>query len=347
VQQLLWQTALRIEDGRASASQTDVRQAMQALQDALARDAPDAEIERLTQELRQAIDRYLQALAENAQRRDGDQTPFDPSKTLSAQDLKSLLDRAHDLARTGNRDRARDLLSQLQDMLENLKSAHSMAMQGHGGQAMRQMQDLMQRQQQLLDRSFRQSRQGQRGQMGGGDGQPGGGQPGGQQGRGDAAQQEALRRALGDLMRQLGEQQGGDIPQALGQAERAMRDAGEALGHGQPGQAIGPQTEALDQLQQAARSMAEQMMQQMGQGDGQNDINGQPSGRRPRNNADRDPLGRDRSGNGTYDEGDVKVPDQADVQKSREILDELRRRAGERDRPELEREYIDRLLKRF
>ena len=86
-------------------------------------------------------------------------------------------------------------------------------------------------------------------------------------------------------------------------------------------------------------------MNQMGQGQG--DPNGgDPSGMRPRR-ADRDPLGRERSGNGTYDQGDVKIPDQSDVQKSREILDELRRRSGERSRPELERDYIDRLLKRF
>jgi len=32
---------------------------------------------------------------------------------------------------------------------------------------------------------------------------------------------------------------------------------------------------------------------------------------------------------------------------SGEILDELRRRAGERSRPEIELDYIDRLLKRF
>jgi hypothetical protein len=35
------------------------------------------------------------------------------------------------------------------------------------------------------------------------------------------------------------------------------------------------------------------------------------------------------------------------MQKAREILDELRRRAGERDRPQIERDYIDRLLQRF
>jgi Domain of unknown function (DUF4175) len=35
------------------------------------------------------------------------------------------------------------------------------------------------------------------------------------------------------------------------------------------------------------------------------------------------------------------------LQKSRQILDELRRRAGERSRPAIELDYIDRLLRRF
>jgi hypothetical protein len=91
--------------------------------------------------------------------------------------------------------------------------------------------------------------------------------------------------------------------------------------------------------------MAEQM-NQMGEGQGGPD-RGDPSGMRPRRKADRDPLGRERNGNGSYDQGDVAIPDQGELQKSREILDELRRRSGERSRPEIERDYIDRLLKRF
>ena len=47
------------------------------------------------------------------------------------------------------------------------------------------------------------------------------------------------------------------------------------------------------------------------------------------------------------DQGDVKIPDQDMMQKSREILDELRRRAGEHYRPQIELDYIDRLLQRF
>ncbi|HZS82405.1 MAG TPA: TIGR02302 family protein [Stellaceae bacterium] len=352
VQQMLWDAALQIEDGQVSLAQRELRDLQRKLQDALANNAPDAEIERLMNELQQAIDRYLQALAQNMQRLDPDQLknlpPMDRSRMVNRDDLQRMLDRARQLARTGSRDAARDLLAQLQEMLENLQAGRMDQMQGGSPQqqrqreAMRQMRELMQRQQQLLDRSFRSSRRGQRGQQNGQMGQQG--EEGDQLGdQSDAAgQQEALRRMLGEMMRRMGEGQG-DIPQPLGRAERAMRDAVEALKRNAPGDAVGPQTEALDQLQQAARDLADQMANQygMGQGDRNGRTNGMPSPR-----ADRDPLGRTPSGGNGTDE-DVKIPDQADVQRSREILDELRRRAGERSRPVIEREYIDRLLKRF
>ncbi len=350
VQQLLWDTAVRIEDGRTPLVQRDLRDAMKALQDALARNAPDAEIEKLTRELKQAIDRYLQALAQNAQQQnqDQDRQPPDPSQMLSQQDLQRMLDRARELARTGSRDAARDLLSQLQEMLENLRTARPGQMQNGQAQAMRQMQDLMRRQQQLLDRSFRQSRQSQNGQPGqmGRNGRP---QPGNQDGD-MAGDQEALRRQLGEMMRQLGEQSG-DIPQSLGRAERAMRGAAGALQQGQPGDAIAPQTEALDQLQQAARGMAEQMMGRAG--DGKPGGN-QPGDRDGRRQAERDPFGRfnaqDNANSGIDDGGQLRLGGPTGnyaVEKAKGILEELRRRAGERGRPEIEHEYIDRLLKQF
>jgi uncharacterized protein (TIGR02302 family) len=389
VQQLLWDTALRIEDGRMSLAEREMRRLQQELQDALAKNAPDAEIERLMKELQQALDRYLQALAENMARNpDQYQQPVDSSKVISSRDLQRMLDRARDLARNGARDQARELLSQLQNMLENLRMAKPGQMPQQGSseaqKMMRDMRELMQRQQQLLDRSFRaQQQQGQQGQQGrmGQRGQQPGQQPGQQQGQqsgqqqgqqsgqqqgqqsgqqqggdqpdangqlGDAAgQQEGLRRMLGEMMRRLGDGLG-DIPEPLGRAERAMRDAAEALQRRQPGQAIGPQTEALDQLQQAARDFAQQMQRRMqGQLGNPNDDEVGATDGTPRDRVERDPLGRPLSNNGTYDQGDVKIPDQNTLQKAREILDELRRRAGERFRPEIELDYIDRLLKRF
>ena len=268
---------------------------------------------------------------------------------LTGRDLQRMIDRARELARSGAQQQARELLSQLQDMLENLQSARPGETQQRGGgeaeQMMRGLQKMMHRQQQLLDRSFRAQQQAEGG--------PQNGQENGQQGQrgmpgdlGDeAGQQENLRRALGDMMRRLGSG-AGEIPDPLGRAERAMHEATGALQRGQAGAAIDPQTEALDQLQQGARELAKQLRQRENSFADQGDDSGATDRDGP-DGGDRDPFGRPLSSNGTYDQGDVKIPDAGILQKSREILDELRRRAGERARPELELDYIERLLRRF
>jgi hypothetical protein len=74
-------------------------------------------------------------------------------------------------------------------------------------------------------------------------------------------------------------------------------------------------------------------------------------GRNPDRRADdrRDPLGRSlKEGNAGLDEsGDVKVPDEMERARTRAIQEELRRRSAERERPQPELEYIERLLRQF
>ena len=119
------------------------------------------------------------------------------------------------------------------------------------------------------------------------------------------------------------------------EAEKALRD-GDLKG------ASEAESRALDQLRQGARSMAEQMMKQRNQRMGQGQ--GGPNGPR----GPLDPLGRAPSATDGSDPGTgVKVPDQIDVQRAREILEELRRRLGENTRPTFELEYLERLLKQF
>ena len=69
-------------------------------------------------------------------------------------------------------------------------------------------------------------------------------------------------------------------------------------------------------------------------------------GMRPGN---RDPFGRrqQEEGNQGTATGRVKIPGEREMQRAREILKELRRRAGDLWRPEIELDYIERLLKRF
>lgn len=47
------------------------------------------------------------------------------------------------------------------------------------------------------------------------------------------------------------------------------------------------------------------------------------------------------------DTQNVTIPEESDMQRARRIRDELYRRSGDRERPQFEREYIDRLLERF
>jgi hypothetical protein len=138
----------------------------------------------------------------------------------------------------------------------------------------------------------------------------------------------------------------GEIPGPLGRAEQEMRDAARALQQGQPGQATGPQQNALDQLQQGMQAMQQAMQQQGDQpGQGSAPAMGQ-QGLSP--GQQRDPLGRSREDGGrAASNEDVQIPDEMQMQRSREILNELRERSGDRTRPEFERDYIDRLLNRF
>lgn len=369
VQQLLWDTALRVEDGEVSIASRDLREAQQALQDALSRNAPDAEIERLMDELAQAIDKFLDAMQQQMAQNQGEMQPMDPEtlenmQMVDRQDLMEMLERAREMARTGAREAAQEMLSQLQNMLENLQNMPMQAMQdqrtSEAMEMMRNLQGLTQRQRELLDRTFREAqREGQQGQMGeqGQQGQPQQGQQPGQQqgqqgegqgqaGRGNrpasAAEQEALRRMLGEMMRRLGEMTG-EIPDSLGNAERSMRNAGRALGEAQPGQAVPHQSDAIDQLQQGMQSMAEQMMQALGAMPGAP----QQSNQQQQPGDGRDPLGRSTEEGGYGTGNDVEIPSDAEMQRARDILRELHRRAGQPNRPPVERNYIDRLLERF
>ncbi len=343
VQEILWDTALRLEDGGLSLAERDLRDIQRELSDALARGAADDEIERLMGRYREALDRYLQALAEQAQRQAqrGEIRPFDPdTRLLDNRDLQDMLDRARELSRSGARDAARDMLGRLQELLENLRasvtrglSPQQQRMQQQMGRDARELRDLLNRQQRLLDETFRAGRQG---------GQPQNGQP--QNGRQMSAQdlagrQEALRRALVDVMRRIGEA-AGSIPEALGRAERSMNKARQSLERQAPGAAVGPQSDALDQLRQGTQAMIQDMMRQMG-------MQGPGRGQRRAGETPNDPLGRPLPGDwGRGDDG-VKIPDEPDTRRAREILQELYRRARDRARPPVERDYIDRLLKRF
>jgi uncharacterized protein (TIGR02302 family) len=392
VSTMLWDTALRIEDGQLSVAARRLRELERQLQDALAGDASDEKIEQLMDQLKEAIDEYLEAMSKQMKNQRGQQPQQgegqeEMADAMRRQDLQDMIDQMRDMAKTGARDSAREMLSRLQEMMENMRmgqqrmSPQQRAMQ----EMMRQLSELSKQQQRLMDDTYKQHQDGARQRRDGGDqsnewGQMGGrrmqqpprfgegvprernqgmqrngprreGRPGGPErdGPGSMAEQlaraqEQLRRELGEFMRKLSDGFN-QIPDGFGQAERAMKDAVGALNKGEPGDAVGPQADALGQMQEGARALNELMREQManGQGTPSEQAQGMQDGRQD----ETDPLNRRRSGQGFFDRSTLGIPEESDVQKARRLFDELRRRSGERSRPVLELDYIDRLLKRF
>jgi uncharacterized protein (TIGR02302 family) len=352
----LWSMAVLLEDGNVSETEKALRAAQDALREALERGASDEEIKRLMDQLRAALDKFLQALAEELRKNPQMARPLDPNamRQLRSQDLRSMLDRMERLARSGAKDAARQLLEQLQQMLENLQMARpggEMDDDDEMSSALNELGDMIRKQQQLRDRTFRQG-QDQRRQQRGQRGQQG--QQGDPNQFGELRQdQQALREQLNKLLEELrkrgmpqqgqGGQQGKEMDQ-LGSAGEAMGEAQGQLGDSDADGAVDSQGRALEALRRGAQGLAQSMQQQMGNGPGP----GNP-GRtgRARANQDTDPLGRPLRGRDYGDDTTVKVPGEIDVQRARRILEELRKRFGESFRPQLELDYIERLLKDF
>jgi uncharacterized protein (TIGR02302 family) len=353
----LWALAVTIEDGNISDVDKALRAAQDALKQALERGASDEEIKKLTQDLRQAMDNYMRQLAE--QFRNNPQAlarPLDPNtKFLRQQDLNNMLERMERLSRQGDKEGARQLLDQLQQMLENLQ----MAQPGQGGgdsdmeQALNELGDMIRKQQQLRDKTYKQGQDSRR------DRQRGGKQ--GDQSMGDLQQdQQGLRDRLRKLQdelakRGLGPGQKGDQGQpgadqgdgedGLAEADGAMGDAGSRLGEGNADAAVDSQGKALEALRKGAQSLADAMQQ--GDGDQTGDGPGDRMGRQQAGPNGTDPLGRPLRGREWGDELSKMIPGEMDVQRVRRILEELRRRLSDPSRPQIELDYIERLLKDY
>ncbi|HJY18706.1 MAG TPA: TIGR02302 family protein, partial [Xanthobacteraceae bacterium] len=81
----LWQMAVDIEDGNMSDAQDALRNAENALQQALARGAGDDEIKQLMDKLREAMARYMQALAQQLKNNQQLARPLDPNAQVMTQ----------------------------------------------------------------------------------------------------------------------------------------------------------------------------------------------------------------------------------------------------------------------
>ncbi len=382
-QQRLWQLALHIEDGRTERTARALDQAREAAQEALDRAMQNpseqnrAALDNKLKELQDAIQRHMDALADQARRSEDEMASDQSQQRLDNEQMQDKADAARQAARQGRMDDAKQEMAELDRMLDALKNARpgsdaqeqrNAAQRQRGRQQLGAVQDLIQRQSQLLDHAQSRADPGSEAlhvvppppQLG-----PNPADDPARQA--DQRVQQALRRALGELMQQFGDLTG-KVPDSLGDADKAMRDSVAALGQGQDAQASTDQAAAIAALQKGGREMGQEMTRQFGPpqpGEGGDDPfgnngmalrdgQGDGTGGYPREGSlgrgvGRDPLGR-RYGDGASgadESSDVAIPDKRERDRTQAIEEELRRRDAQRSRPQEELDYIGRLLKQF
>ncbi|UPK26324.1 DUF4175 family protein [Bradyrhizobium sp. 195] len=314
----------------------------------------------------------IQKLEEYKRATERSQSSSRDRSVITQRDLDDLLRQIEKAAREGNKEAAQRMLEQLAQIMENLQ----MAQPGQSGesemeQALNELSDMIRKQQQLRDKTFKQGQDSRRDRSRGKQGDQSmsdlqqdqqslrdrlkklqdelakrGLAQKGQKGQKGQQGQQGQKGQQGD-QGQNGDQDGddGDDDGSLDTADGAMGDAGSKLGEGNADGAVDSQGKALDAMRKGAQKMAEAMQQ--GDGDGQGDGPGNRAGRQQSGGNQTDPLGRPLHGRDLSDDYSVKIPGEIDAQRVRRILEELRRRLGDSSRPQIELDYIERLLKDF
>ncbi len=258
VADFLWEMAQQLENGDLSEAEKALRAAEKELRDALDRHASPEEIQKLTKNLQAAMDKFLKELAQQQSKQDrqAQNQQGAKSKSITQKDLQALIDKLEQQAKSGNREEAKKALDQLQDLLENLKTAKRQKADPQAramAEGLNQLDQAMRDQQDLRDQTYKKGQQGQQqGQQQDEDQQmPGGQDPGQSQGMnsgpGPKGQQRG-RKAQGQQQDgqsegseggqgKSGRGEGGDLQQRqqelrdrLGQIQKKLKQAGEGQG---------------------------------------------------------------------------------------------------------------------
>ena len=331
VADFMWQTAIGIEGDNVNQAEKNLKAAEAALRDALRNGASPEEIERLTEALRQAMNDYIAALAEQQQNDGLGQKPSEKAQNLSPDELAEKLKQLEDTAKLGNHTAAEQLLNELEQLMDNLQVSRGGS--GEEGSQTSEMQkqldklgDLMRKQQETLNDTHKLEDERERGEK----------------------TPEEYRKDLDDLKKRQDELQqelkkfdkdltdkGLKSGQGLKDAENKMDKSGQALQQGDAGGSADQQSKALDAMRDGASKLMKEMQEAMKK-NGNDGKNG--------DGLSKDPLGR-KLGSAGHQTEKNGIPQESDMQRARRILDEIRKKLGQSALPDSEKEYLERLLK--
>ncbi len=373
----LWSIAIRAEFGVLGTALEEMREAEQNLRDGMARRAPQREIDTLFDRYNEAVERYMEELRQKAlEEGNFAEGGGGGGGGQNADEIEELLKAIEEANRIGDTEGARLALARLAELLENMQI--QLATGGGGGdgppmegemseemkKSLEELADLLGEQRELQDETQQAENDELRRQLkeqfgtspGSGSGeeeQPGQGSLSPEE---LAERQQSLEEALDGLRSgipedegedpfpELGEGvtpgagdeesedgEGGGAEDALDEAARAMQESEDALRQGDLDSSQNAQNEAIAALRRAGEALAEQAENREAAENSQDGT---------------DPLGRSMDG-ANDDDAEQDIDQRDNATRSRELLEELRKRASEQEREQLEREYLERLLRRF
>lgn len=323
----MWQIALLFEEGDLGSAHDRLQHAQKRLEEAIRNGASTEEIDQLMKDMQQAMRDYTRELGREAAR--NPQPAPEGGQEITSDQLQQMLDEIQRLMEEGRTAEALALMEQLRQLMENLQVTQGAGGKGEGGEPMEELGDTLRDQQGLSDDAYRDMQKGGEGTQDGGD---------------LARRQGELRERLGELQGQAlpgdGREQGEAGREALERAERAMREAEEALDEGDLSGALDRQAEAIEAMREGMKEFGDAGARERREAgmEGERGDTPDPNGA--------DPLGRE-SGQAARIGSDRNLAEGDPDRRAQDLLDEIRRRAGEATRPEDERDYLKRLLDLF
>jgi uncharacterized protein (TIGR02302 family) len=326
VQAILWETAVRLDEGASGTVRDQLEFMSQQMQDLMQQGASSPAMEALFESMRQSLDQFLQQMM-NSQ-----QTSNDFKEAMGAENVDSInrdelmemLQQARDLMRAGETEAAKALMDQFQSILSRI----AMQKQPNPKDAkqaqeiMEQLRKIEQAQQNLLDKTFNRNKNTNHPSL-----------SSTHQAIEESEEQLQIIQQLKDQMAAL--QQMKTKPSSeLIEAENAMQQSAQSLQNGRDEGSIQAQIRALDALQKGLKESATRLSNILGMQSLPSQMPGY------------DPLGRGVPAR-TQNQNGADIPTEAEMQHSREILNELYRRARQSERAQQELKYIERLLERF
>ncbi len=247
-------------------------------------------------------------------------------------EIEELAQQIEDLLKTGAKDRVDEKIQKLKQLSESIKNPNKNKeledKKKQKQEFINKLSELLNEQEKVMEDTFnRAAERGKFEQSSEGSG-----------GKSPKEKQEELRNTLGNVIREIGASEN-EIPQDLGRADRAMRQASRDLENGRPDEASNAQGRAVEMIQRSINKInSEEYMSKSPQF--------ADTGKENNNNKEKEFLADNQNieYEGTSAGGTIELPSRLRLKNASKIASELYDRYNEEDRSLKDKEYIKNLL---